>query len=573
MGTELTRDEIIQLFRSGDLLRTIADRSRARLTPDLSTTEALCVELHNDGTIDILSLTSQERLAAIDTPSFFWAAHAVRRLIPHLASDVTVLMQSVDQLIARAGNDLSANWPNGELLEWFVRHPEEAQVVVTSARRGESLAVRHVTFALQAIGIAEEARAMAKDFADERKLAAITALSRIEDVDMAGYQKSLALFGELLEHSSDDSLHAHILGAASWIFEKCDDAMKAEAADVIRRATIGGGRMTRWSAARSLRQHGTLVQSEAFNSLIDLLSETTVEDLGTAEMIDGASNALFLAGKAQQTLELISTLIDNSDGGLALEKFPCFVSSLSTSSDTLARAALTWLLSGSHALCSGLLWHFQHSNEQAGPAITVPSDAMPASDSDCEFVARKAVGWLILKPVTAASILVSLMRVCGEQAADDIADLLASMLLANYGSVHSYLATLRDDQAVGRRIEGMLAANKDYLNGLQSVPDIPELRPSETHLRVQHERHALRARETSKAARKQSVFMSMIKQSRILHGAGTLSTAYGPGGERHRIDTPFRTTGFSFELPRLEAIDPIGFDMVLRTLRLEKRTP
>lgn len=572
METELSRDDIIRLFGSGDLLQTISDRSRSHLTPDLSKTEALCVELHNDGIIDILSLTSQDRLAAIETSSFFGTAHAIRRLIPHLTSDVTVLMQSVDQLIARAGNDLAANWPNGELLEWFARHPEGAQTVVTSARQGEPLAVRHVAFALQATNAAEEARSVAKDFVDERRLAALTAMSRIEEVDKAGYQKSLALLGQLLQNSPDDSLRAHILGAASWIFEKCDHAMRAAAADVICRAAIDGGRMTRWSAAISLRQRGALVQSEAFDPLIGLLSKTTAEELGAIEMIDGASIILFGAGRAQQALQLISTLIDNSDGGLTLEKFPGFVSSLSTSNDELARATMTWLLSGSHALCSGLLWHFQHSNEQAGPVITVPSDAMPRTDGDCEFVARKAVGWLVLKPVTAASILVSLMRVSGEQAADDIAGLLASMLLANYGSVHTYLATLRDDPTLGQRITEMLAANKGYLDGLQSVPDMPELRPPETHVRVQHERHALQARETGKAARKQSVFMSMIKQSRILHGAGTLSTVYGLGGERRRVDTPFRTIGYSVELPRLEIIDPIGFDMALRTLRLERRT-
>lgn len=571
METELTRDEIIRLFDSGHLLQTISERSRSHLTSDLSKTEALCIELHNDGIIDVLSLANEDRLAVIETSSFFGAAHAICRLIPHLTSDATVLMQSVDRLIARAGNDLAANWPNGELLEWFVRHPEEAQTVVTSARQGEPLAIRHVTFALQALNVTDQARSMAKDFVDERRLAAITSLSRIEEVDKDGYQMSLALFSKLLEHSPDDALQAHILGAASWMFEKCDDAMRAAAADVIRRAATGGEKMTRWSAARSLLHYGALVESEAFNPLIDLLSKTTAEELGTVQIIDGASKALFLAGKAEQTVKLVSILIDNSEGKLTLAKFSSFVSSLSTSGAELGRATLAWLLSGSDALCSGLLWHFQRSNELAGPVITVPPDALPKTDRDREFVARKAVGWLILKPVTAASILVSLLRVCGGRAADEIAGLLASMLLANYGSVQTYLVTLRDDPTVGARIAGMLAANKRYLDELQSVPDMPELRPSESHLRAQHERHALRARETSKATRKQSVFMSMIKQSRILHGAGTLSTVYGLGGEKRYVNTPFRKIGYSVELPRLESIDPIGFDMALLAFRLERR--
>jgi len=570
METELTRGEILRLFESKELLQTISERSLKRLTPELSMEETLCIELHNEGAIDILSLTDQDCLAAIPTSSFFRVAHAIGRLIPDLTSDATAMMQSVDRLIARAGNDLAANLPNGELLKWFERHPDEAKSVLTSARKGEPLAVQHVTWALQAINEADEARSIIEDFTDDRRLAALTAMSRIEEANSAEYQKSLQLLDQLLQKSPDDTLRAHILGAASWILEKCEAAMKAAATEVLCRASIGGGKMTRYSAAFSLRQHVALVQAGELDSLIYSLSETTTEELGTVSIIDGAiSTAL----KGHPAINLISTLIDKSDGGLTLKNFPCFVSSLSTSSDELARITMAWLLSGSPALCNALSWHFQHSSDEAGSTISVPTDALPKTDDDCIFMARKAVGWLILKPVTATSILVSLMRVCSQQTADAIADLIGSMLLANYASVENYLETLRDDAIVGKHISEILATNRAYLDGLQSVPDIPELRPSESHLRVQHERRALRARETNRAAREQSVFMSMIKQSRILHGAGTLSTTYGPGGETRRVDTPFRTIGYSVELPRLETIDPIGFDMALRVLRLERRTP
>jgi len=573
MEIELTREEIIRLFASGDLLRTIAERRRPDLTPDLSKTEALCVELHNEGTIDLLALTSPEQLGAFEKSSFFGAVLAIRRLIPHLTSDATAMMQSVERLVAPAGQDLAANLPNGELIEWFARHPDEAQSVVICARQGEPLSIRHAAFALQALRVPEQARSMAHDYVDERRLAAITALARMEDVDPVGYAKSCTLFGELLEPANDDALQAHILAAASWIFDKCDLAQKSVAADVIRRAASGGGTNTRWSAASSLQRHRALVQSTALHPLIDLLSGTAAEELSTVEMIDGATHALVHAGKIQEAVQLVTTLIVDSAGGLTLERFPCFVSVISTSSEALARTILTCLVSGEPSLCRCLSELFHHSNEFSGPVITAPPDALPITDGDCIFVARKAVGWLILKPVTAASILVALMRACGEAATDAIADLLARMLLANYGSVHTYLVTLREDQALGQRIAGMVAANAAYLQGLQSVPDLPELRPSEFQLRVQHERQTLRARETGKAARKQSVFLSMVKHSRILHGAGTLTTVFGLGGAKQRVDTPFHTTGFSIELPRLESADPIGFDMALMTCRMERRTP
>lgn len=572
MDTELTSDKIIQLFASGELLSAITDGSHTRLTPDLSETEALCVDLHNSGAIDILSLTSDEVLASLQTHTFFHAARAIGRLIPYLVSTATAVMQSIERLIAKGGADLAANLPNGQLLEWFGRHQEEAAAVVSRARQGEQLAVRNTTFALQAIKGSDEARSMAKDFVDERRTVAITALSRIEEADQIGYQKSLALFGDLLDLSVDDTLTALIIGATTWIFGRCDDSLKVSAVEIICRAAAGGGPHTRWSAAVTLRQHSGLLQSKAFKPLMELLAGTTSEEPETIRVIDGAMYTLVSAGQGQEASTLIATLIDQSGGAIKLENFPCFVSSLSTSAETLARMTLAWLLSGSQALCGSLLWQFQHTREEAGPPIAVPLDAMPANDSDFLFVARKAVGWLILKPVTSASILVTILGICGEEAADEIAYLLGSMLLMNYSSVQVYLERFRDDEKVGARIVALLAANQAYMDGLKSVPDMPELRPSDAHRLIQYERHALRAQQSGKTARKQSLLMSMIKQSRILHGEGTLSTVYGPQGENRHVNTPFKTIGYSVEMPRQEVIDPIGFNMVLMTLRLERRS-
>lgn len=572
MDIEPTSDEIVRLFAAGNLLQAITDRSFAHQTPDLSKTEALLVELHNSGTIDILSLTNDEILSPIPNHTFFHVAHAIGRLIPHLASTSTEVMQSVERLVARGGTDLAANQPNGELLGWLERHQEEARGVVTSARQGEPLAVRNASFALQATRDTEGARSMAKDFEDERRMAALTALSRLEELDQSGYQESLTLFGELLNLSSDDSLKGLLVGAATWIFEKCDEPMKSQAVEVIRRASIGGGPLTRWSAARSLRLHRALLQSEAFGPLMETLSETTPEELGTVGVIDGVMHTLASEGKGQEARTLVATLIDQSDEAIKLENFPCFVSSLSTSDELLTRMTLAWLSSGSHALCHSLMSHFQRVREEAGPAISVPADAMPRSDSDFGFVARKAVGWLILKPVTAASILIALMRHCGEEEANNITYLLGSMLLLNYSSVQVYLENLRDDEKVGGRVTSLLASGQAYMDGLKSVPDLPELCPSDAHRRIQYEQRALRALESGKAARKQSVFLSMIKQSRILHGAGALSTVHGSNGERHRVDMPFHSIEYSVEMPRQEIIDPVGFDMVLRTFRMERRS-
>lgn len=569
MDIELTTDEILRRFRSGDLLQSLAEGSFSRPAAELSNTETACIELHNGGLIDILVLTNEKTLSSIAKLSFFECSHAIERLIPHLSCTATAVMEAVERLVAAGGNDGAANIPNRSLLAWFEGHPDDARSVVMSAREGEPLAIRNVVFALQALKDTDEARRMAKDFADERRSASLTALSRIEEGDTGGYVKSIELFGNLLSQSSDDQLKAQTLHAAAWMSTKGDDAVTAAAKEIICRASKDGGVQVRWVASLSLFQYKGIVESDALDPLIDLLAETQPDEIGTLRQIDVASSGFKHAGKLQKLAQLARALIERSGGKVSLEHFPSFVSSLLASGDDFARLVMTWLLSGSPALCLGLLWHFQRSSPPDGAPMVIPPEALPASNDDRVFVAHKAVGWLIIKPVSTASILLSLLRASDGAAADEIANLLADLLLANYDCVQRYLETCVRDLDVGKRIRKILTANKTYLKALQSVPALPELRPSDEHRGIQHEIRNEKMRELSRAARKQSIMAAIAKQSVILHGAGTLTMVYDAPGQGRQVVVPFQTFEYQHDIARMQVIDLTGLEMILSMLRME----
>ena len=571
MDVELTKDEILRRFATGDLLQSLADGSLSRIEKTLSKTEAACVELHNGGAIDILALTSEENLSSIETRSFFECAQAVDRLIPHLLCTVTAVMEAVERLVAAGGSDGAANMPYGSLLDWFRSHPDGARSVVMFAREGQPLAIRNVGFALQALKDADEARRMVKDFGDERRTASLVALSSIEEVNPDEYSKSIELFGHLLSQSEDDPLKAQILHTTAWIFTKGSDAVRTAATEIICRAAANGGAQVRWTASLSLWRYKAIIDSGALGPLINLLAETQSEESGVLHQIDVASSGFKNAGKLQKLAQLVSALIERSGGSLSLEHFPSFVSSLSASGDDFARLVMTWLLSGSPALCRGLLWHFGRCPPPNGAPVVIPSDAVPTSNDDRVFVAHKAVGWLITKPVSVASILLSLLRASDGDAADEIANLLANLLLANYDCVQRYLETCVRDPYVGKRIRKMLTANRAYVKGLQSVPALPELRPSDEHRGIQHEIRNEKMRELSRAARKQSIMAAIAKQAVILHGAGTLTMVYDAPGQGRQIVVPFHTFEYQHETDRMQVIDLTGLEMSLSMLRMDRR--
>lgn len=567
---ELTQDAIVELYNAGSLLEAVGERSLGRIASELSETEHRCVVLHNTGALNLLSLATPESLSAT-TLTYHQNAHTLSRLIPHLESDFPSILVAVEQLATAPGREGGGHYQNVAIFDWFERHTQAAESVVQAAREGQPLPIKYVTFALHSTHDAVSARQMAADFSDARRHGALAALARIKDAGDGGYQASLALLGTLLDEAESEDLHALILSVAADLLGKGTDTSKTMAIEVIRRACESDGPVLRRAAAFALREATQAKCSPAVDSLLVVLASTTAEESGTVQTVDGALFQLWSAGDWAKASALMAALLIANEGQLSLENFPCMASHLSSFNDDMVRWAISWLLSGELTLGRAVMDQFERTNQSAGLPVNVPAGFLPVRDLEKAYLARKVVGWLFMRPVTAASLLVAFMRSCGDAAADDVAGLMGDILLTCYGSVWDYLTPLANDPQVGARIAALLSANQTYLDGLRSVPELPELRPSEAQVNIQNDRRAAHAREVNKEARKRSVFLSMVKASRILHGAGMISTIHELGGKTRRVDTPFQAVGMSVEIPKLEIVDPIGFDHALTVMRAERR--
>ena len=74
-----------------------------------------------------------------------------------------------------------------------------------------------------------------------------------------------------------------------------------------------------------------------------------------------------------------------------------------------------------------------------------------------------------------------------------------------------------------------------------------------------------------KAAQRESVLLNMVHRQVILHGNGTLTYVAPPGGARQPMEMQLHEHGVSFEMPRVEIVDPVGLDYMLRLLRNRRR--
>jgi len=206
-----------------------------------------------------------------------------------------------------------------------------------------------------------------------------------------------------------------------------------------------------------------------------------------------------------------------------------------------------------------------------GKPICLMAEDLAITPSEQIFLCRKVIGWFFFKPITATSILVSVLRVCDKETALEVQKLLVQYLLENYGGVRKYLESIPNDDPAKGRIEKCVAVNIAYMSALNSVPIIKELQPSEHHRRIERLRVADHMHEVHKQARNQSPFLSMVKRSVLLYGNRSLSFRKDGDGQLRPVEMDLKPHGISFEMPRMEVVDPVGLDYTLRVFRTERR--
>jgi len=276
-----------------------------------------------------------------------------------------------------------------------------------------------------------------------------------------------------------------------------------------------------------------------------------------------------LLGTAGESLAIDCLTDLLRDGALTLALF-------NTTAHELRRAhakrlfdiVVRWLQSGCFPL-------FKAVNDLIGVEKDQPFDASiigPAlPPPQLNFLARKAIGYLFLKPIVCCSILVALLRGGNAEAGEEIGKLLFDPMLLNFGGeAKDYLKTITAADAAFTQVQNALALETEFHVGLESTGEIRELHPSDRQRDVMmHRMHDDMAR-TRKSAESQSVFFNLVHRSTMLYGNRSLTYVEDAGGNQRAISMELKSFGVKFEMPRREVLDPVGLDYMLRVFRVER---
>lgn len=569
------KDEITSSYKSGTLPELFVERVRKRRSADVGTKfRAKVCRLHNDGTIDGLVAARSIETATINQHDFFTVMMVYCDLLPALNAEVSDMLNAVKALVARAGNDGAAGMPNGAFREW-AEQGERAKAVLAAIDTDDPEDSAYIYLALQALAKSDPGEALARaiaHLADVQPATRSAATKAIGTMELAS-AKSLEEAGKALTAAaiaSDDNTLGHVMTAACEI-ARAHPHMEDWACQVLKSSEPNASEHALHQLSLELMFHGEELLPSLVANATTILQKVELKNSATISNIGSAARKLVDHGRLDEAMTLVTKMIAKHRELASLEAFDGFASSLrKLDSEQLANVILDWLGSLDpnlgQATMSLTAGHYGKS-----PLILTAAEATLARpDDELLLLAHRAIGYLFLHPITAASLVLSLMHGVGDKAAEAMQDILFDPLLINFsGELADWLKEGATDEVdpVQPAIIDLLARLDEYIEGLRAAGEIEELSPSERERMIEGHRQHESMRQSHKEAEKKSVLLSIVSRSVLLYGTRSISKFVGMDGEEQRNEMPLHSFHHSFETPRLDILEPFDLDYTLRVFR------
>jgi len=440
------RDELVTAFKLGNLLSLISQKSN----DDWDNQDALIQELkelHNDGTIDIIATFKLLKNEPGSGPDFFLTRHLLEKLLPKLDAPIADVMECISYLVREAGQDMAA----GTLLPPFIDF-----CALKYSRPKEALALIEATpekyFDLLPQVIAAGARIETELYLDEAirltkhdnievRRRAVFALGRIEYLENnILIERAILCLESSVKRDVDDYLLRSLVDAAFNL--RTQSKMYDERITIlIDRALSLGSDFSLHIAAVLFGLSSKEIPDILLDCLLTHLLRVKPENTGSLERIDYGLAELIGQGNWKAVDFLEKLLLANQEK-LSLEIFDSVMREILKNQNSILNRLLTrWLIKGERVLCEGIREIVELAHGDNVQLEIAPSDFDYSNSIHSIFLARKSIGYLFSTPVTAASIMVSLLQHTPyDNVKQILINLLFDPLLISYpGKVKDYL--------------------------------------------------------------------------------------------------------------------------------------
>lgn len=576
--SDTVRAEILAHAANGSLLHAIFHDYGRRWLDDCDPTMAALSDLHNGGEIDLLVIVTRDSVQAFQGQVFWYGQQVYRALISRIQAPAEALLNVVQILIEAAGRDMAASMPVDEFSKWCGSEPSRPMELLDLVDRKVPHADLFLTIALKQ-GVAVDrpyflnrAYGFLTDGSETEKQAAINALGQIACQNDKEWDHLVEAFSDLLR--ADDAIRSPLITAAARRLKEAPPGRRDELIRLAVTAVEPRGDYSLDTAARTLAFDPEGLPEELVDALLKALLAINGLNKGTIEILDLALTKLVQNGQLGRARRYLEHILRREEDRIELEQLGSLSYTLrNTGGQVLEDWVVAWLLNGDYELCRAI----NDALFGAGSDeffFRIDFSRFSLADADYAYLARKAIATFFLRQSIMTSLLVSLLRTAPVEAANAIIALLVDPILTNYTRiVNDYLKPISEDStdpahtAVQRALEGQQA----YLENLSLIGKVPELRPSEREQQLEWQRRSDSMAEAWRAARKKSIIAQIASESLILYGTRAVSWFKDHADERQRIETPIKSFSHSFEMPRVDIVDPVGLEIMLLNFRREDR--
>lgn len=574
MNQTPTKGDILAASSEGGLLAYLFEHpEKYTLGQDMKFLETIA-ELVESGKRTLFEDKDKAYLNEMERQHFFSGMWLLCELIPLLKVGHRDMMELVSTLVHLGGEDGAAGQPNEAFRTWCSNDLDRVEAVLNDVRAGDSLAIDHLGFALQAGENSSDALAFLRDSQEPKvQMGAATALGRMT-LDTESAVVATRSLSEIAVATSDDRVRHNALMSSFAILEKHPTLSREDTRRALDMVLGDTSAETLHMLSALIRRHSGSLSEDETHSILAALQSVYPRNLITLEQIDCATPGLVRKGYFDALSACVAELIKRTQGKIGLESFPSFSRELINGDRRrFGKLVVNWLLGGNLYLCSNLSRQCGAVSDQPQMLDLGPED-IPTDPEDQVFICRKAVGFLFTTPIMAASLLVTILHHGDDSIAEKILALLFNPLLLSFsGKLRSHLEDIAEQcsDSISERIQEVLSWKQQILDDLAGTETLVELHPSERHRQIERVRSSQLMAQAMKEAMKKSVLHELIPKQYLLYGTKVSSYVEDPGGGMRRVDTDMQSHSVSIEYPGLDILDPEGLQMMLLHCRLEKR--
>ena len=570
----ITREDILAANRTGALLQTIA----ATPHDQFESVARLISGLHNSGEINLLLSFEPQPLADVSAPHIYSVRQIFCQALPHIDCSAESAEAACTNVFQRLAPDGTAFLVCDSLSEWFRQTPTRTEEGLTLVYRDPDSHRRLVRPMLlaganhDASRYVEEALNLSNDSDSPVRLDALWALGQIappEDEHIL--TRTIRRFNEVIDVPDSDEDTATIVDAALNLLHRTDGGIVNAVEPLLEKASRIQSPPTRQALANGLLHHRRHFSEAMTDAAFASLRHTTKHEVHTGKTIDWILYEWGLDADRKRVSAFLVELFTQGDDALDLEILSDLRQQLcGQPGDVLGWYVVSLLLTGEHVLCTAAQRLLPFKGTRDGLDIDLSRFSLPT----CwiPYLARKILSYCLLNKESAAALLLSCLRVVPERNREELEALVFDHFLLNYlTAIDWFESAVSVKDKAKQSVDRLSSRLRAYVTELDRCGTCPAFRPSERERQLQGYRQSDFHRAVHKKAEQGSLLSALAHKATVLYGtSGVVYVQRDAESEPQRQEVAMGAHEYSFEIPKLELLDPVGSQYNNRLFRSER---